>query len=173
MSHVIGIDPSITATGLCDAQGRLSVAGGPAYMGDRRLVVIEHAVQNIIDAGMPDLAVIEFLPQHMKAAGITGMVQGIIRARLLKSLVPYVTVTPSTLKKYATGRGDADKPDMRMALYKRAGIDVRSNDMVDAWWLRAAGLEVIGEPLIEVPTAQRKALDVVRDALTGVQEEEA
>jgi Holliday junction resolvasome RuvABC endonuclease subunit len=161
MSNVIGIDPSITATGLCDHAGRLSVAGGPAYMGDKRLTVIESAVQQLANLARPDLAVIEFLPQHMKAAGITGMVQGVVRNALFKLGVPYVTITPATLKKFATGRGDADKADMRMALYKRTGGDVRSDDMVDAWWLRAAGLQALGEGVVDLPAAQVRALDVV------------
>lgn len=162
MTNVIGIDPSITATGIADAVGRLSVAGGPAHMGDKRLSAISYAVAAVAGNGGADLAVIEFLPAHMSGAGITGMVQGVVRNVLLELDVPYVLVTPSTLKKYATGRGDADKADMRMALYQRAGIDQRNDDMVDAWWLRAAGLQAVGEPLVELPAKQVKALDVVQ-----------
>ncbi len=164
-AKVIGIDPSITATGLCDVVGRLSVAGGPPHMGDRRLVIIEHAVLAMVENDPPDLAVIEFLPQHMKAAGITGLVQGVIRSVLIKNLVQYVMITPATLKKFATGRGDADKADMRMAMFRRTGQDIAArgggDDMVDAWWLRTAGLQALGEPVVDMPQANVRALETV------------
>jgi len=161
MTRVIGVDPSITATGIADVNGHLTVAGGPPYMGDRRLPVIGQAVADVVERGLPDLAVIEDLPQHAKAAGITGMVQGVIRSKLIELGVPYAIVVPATLKKFASGRGDADKADLRMALYKRTGIDERSDDKVDAWWLRAAGLQHLGEPIVTLPAAQVKVLEIV------------
>lgn len=161
MTQIIGIDPSITATGICDVNGNLTVAGGMAHMGDKRLPLIADAVQEVAQAGRAELAVIEFLPQHMMAAGVTGMVQGVIRARLMTIGVPYVLVTPSTLKKFATGKGNADKPDMRMAMFKRSGQDVRSDDMVDAWWLWVAGRQATGDPVLPMPAGQVAALDVV------------
>jgi Holliday junction resolvasome RuvABC endonuclease subunit len=86
------------------------------------------------------------------------MVQGVVRLALLRQGVPYVTVVAATLKKYATGNGGANKSDMRMALYQRAGIDERNDNKVDAWWLRHAGLDHFGEAIVQLPAAQRAAL---------------
>ena len=70
-----------------------------------------------------------------------------------------VEVTPSTLKKFATGRGNATKPDMRMALFQRAGIDERDDNRVDAWWLRQIGLHLKGHPdAISLPATHTAAL---------------
>jgi Holliday junction resolvasome RuvABC endonuclease subunit len=158
---VIGIDPSLTATGIARADGTLTVVGGPADLRDHRLALIYNAVHDACMIDDPDLVVLEDLPKHAHSAGITGMVQGVVRLALVQLQVSYATVVASTLKKYATGRGTADKADMRMALYRRAGIDERDDNLVDAWWLRHAGLDQLGEPVLTVPKAQRDVLDVV------------
>jgi Holliday junction resolvasome RuvABC endonuclease subunit len=159
--RVIGIDPSITATAIAHTDGTLTVVGGAASLGDRRLSAIHEAITAACIPAWPDLAVMEDLPTHAHGAGVTGMVQGVIRLALLTIGVPYVTVPPATLKKYATGRGGADKADMRMALYQRAGLDERNDNKVDAWWLRAAGLEHLGQPAVKLPAAQVAALGKV------------
>lgn len=157
----IGVDPSLTATGIADVDGRLTVVGGAADLGDGRLCRLYMAVIEICAGGRPDLAVIEDLPKHAMAAGVTGMAQGVVRLALQHAGVPYATVPAATLKKFATGSGGADKPDMRMALYQRTGLDERNADKVDAAWLRAAGLQHLGAPAVQLPAAQVKALDKV------------
>lgn len=155
---VVGIDPSLTATGLALPDGGLTVVGGAADLGDERLVVIHRAVADACTRHRPVLAVIEDLPKHAHGAGLTGMVQGVVRLALRQAGVPYARMVAATLKKYATGDGGAVKPDMRMALYKRTGIDERNEDKVDAWWLRHAGLDWLGRPVVELPKQQRAAL---------------
>ena len=67
-----------------------------------------------------------------------------------------------TLKKFATGNGAAKKPDLRMALYRRAGVDVADDNQVDAWWLRQAGLQHLGDPdAVPLPQTHLSALDKV------------
>lgn len=162
MSGVIGIDPSITATGIADVDGQLTVVGGDHELGDNRLRIIHDAITAVVEQGAPTLAVVEDLPTHAHGAGITGMVQGVIRYALLCQGVPYVTVVAASLKKYATGNGGANKSDMRMALYRRAGIDERNDNKVDAWWLRAMGCDHLGDPVSTVPQVNRAALSRVR-----------
>lgn len=67
-------------------------------------------------------------------------------------------IAPSTLKLYATGNGAATKPDMRVALLNRTGVDERNDNRVDAHWLAAAGSDYLGQPIIGVPKRQREAL---------------
>lgn len=84
-----------------------------------------------------------------------------MRLALVRERVPFAVIPPATLKKYATGRGSADKDGMRLALRMRAGIDERDNNLVDAWWLRHAGLDRLGEHIVRLPANQRACLDVV------------
>lgn len=158
--RVIGLDPSITATGIARADGTLDVVGGKPEDGDRRLQTIRDEIRLILLVDRPHLAVLEDLPKNAQTAGITGMVQGVIRCELIAEGVPYVLVVPSTLKKYATGDGRADKSDLRMALFVRAAINEKNDNKVDAWWLRHLGLDYFGEAPVRLPALQRKSLDV-------------
>lgn len=161
---VIGLDLSITATGMCDVDGITSTHGGDAKLGDQRLCRIRTALLRLINDPI-DLAMIEDLPRGGMGGATTGMVQGIARELLTKYEVPYILVSPATLKTYATGKGNATKADMRMSLYQRFGIDERDDNRADAWWLRALGLDLYGEPLPQsngsllLPQTHRRALD--------------
>jgi Holliday junction resolvasome RuvABC endonuclease subunit len=164
MSNVIGIDPSLTGTGLALATGETWTAASSQYKGDDRLDYIHNSVRTICQAANEirnpiTLAVVEDLPTHAKGAGLTGMAQGVVRLALKQTLVPYILVPAASLKKYATGSGNAGKPDMRMELYKRAGLDLRDDNQVDAWWLRALGHELLGQPIITMPKTHLVALD--------------
>ncbi|MCW2901847.1 MAG: hypothetical protein JWO67_4112 [Streptosporangiaceae bacterium] len=156
---VIGVDPSLTATGIALSDGSLITIGGKADRGDERLLDLACAMGTSCFGA--DLVVIEDLPTHAHGAGKTGLAQGVIRLMCLRASVPYALVTAATLKKWATGSGNAGKADMRMALYKRTGMDVRDDNQADAWWLRAAGLEALGFPVVEMPVAQVRALAAV------------
>lgn len=158
--RVLGIDPSLTATGIAYPDGTLTTIGGDAKHGDHRLTRIYQAVATAAVTGA-DLAVLEDLPTHAHGAGITGMAQGVIRLALQTSSVPYVTVAAATLKKYATGSGAATKADMRMALFKRATLDVRDDNQCDAWWLRAMGMQHLGQPLLVLPATHLAAMTKV------------
>lgn len=157
--RVLGLDLSITATGVAPWNGDPYTIGGPAVHGDRRLIRIAQVVHR--EAVTVDWAVIEDLPTHAYGSGITGMVHGVVRTVLLQTDIAYALVPPAVLKKYATGRGNATKADMRMALYQRTGLDIRDDNQVDAWWLRCMGLDHLGHPPITVPKTQRAALDTV------------
>jgi Holliday junction resolvasome RuvABC endonuclease subunit len=155
--RVAGLDLSITATGVALPDDTLKTVTGKAKDGDGRLAHLFGVALDLANLRL-DLVVIEDLPTHAHGAGITGMVHGAVRCALISRGVPYLLVPPATLKKYATGKGNAPKPDMRMALYKRTGIDVSDDNQVDAWWLRAIGMQVLGEPIIDLPAAQIAAL---------------
>jgi len=163
MSTVIGIDPSLTGTGLAWANGETWTAASSSYQGDDRLDYIYRAVHTVCEqsnqVGQPiTLAVVEDLPKHAHGAGLTGMAQGVIRLALKQTLVPYILIPAATLKKFATGNGNAGKPDMRMELYKRTGLDLKDDNQVDAWWLRALGHELLGDPIVSLPKAHTDAL---------------
>lgn len=175
---MVGLDLSIAATGAAYRSAGRDVAETwklPAKLGDKRLHAIRLRVYDLTAKSVwlaaPDVSslfVIEDLPTHAHGAGITGMVHGAVRAELIECLAPYALITPATLKKFATGKGNADKTAMAMAAYKRAGIEFADDNQCDAWWLRVAGLFHLGEPPFDLPAAQVDALDkVVWPALDG------
>lgn len=156
--NIIGLDLSLTATGIAHVDGSTSTVKTRTEDGDRRLVRIQDAVRAAIAPGV-QLAVIEDLPTHAKGAGITGMVHGAVRAVLIEHTVPYALVVAATLKAYATGNGSADKTAMALAAFKRAGVEFPDDNQCDAWWLRVAGLDRHGTPLFRMPVAQLDRLD--------------
>jgi Holliday junction resolvasome RuvABC endonuclease subunit len=158
--NIVGIDPSLTATGIAGPLGETTVVYPKACTGDDRLGYLYAEVRENLYAA--DVAVVEDLPTHAHGAGKTGMAQGVIRLAVLRSTAQLLTVTPATVKKFATGKGNATKADMRMALYQRTGEDVRDDNQVDAWWLRAIGHQLVGEPIVDLPRMHLVALAKVQ-----------
>ncbi|MBP9920147.1 MAG: hypothetical protein KBF43_16340 [Dermatophilaceae bacterium] len=170
--NVLGIDPSLTGTGVAHAEGLLTITSKPddTLTGRRnRLGGIVHQLDDVV-LGVkpwrfertPDLVVIEApsLAQHSQAGTLDrNGLWWLIVDRLLILGIPTVEVAPSTLKKFATGKGNATKADMRMALFQRAGLDVRDDNQVDAWWLRQVGLHLLDDmDAITLPKTHADAL---------------
>lgn len=158
---VLGLDLSLTSTGVCLPDGTTLRIKTRQKDGDRRLLVIRDVIRDAVRAQPPRLAVIEDLPIHAMGAGITAHVHGIVKAELLDAGVPYGLVVPATLKSYACDHGRADKARLAAAAFLAAGVEFADDpggDRCDAWWLRAAGLDWWGTPLVLLPEVQRVRL---------------
>lgn len=162
--RVIGLDLSLTSTGVALPDGSTFRIKTRQKDGDRRLLAIRGGIRSALAVHRPHLAVVEDLPVHAMAAGRTGHVHGVVKAELLDAGVPYALVVPATLKSYACDHGNADKARMAAAAYLAAGAefaDDKGGDQCDAWWLRAAGHDALGQPLFGMPQAQRDRLTKV------------
>lgn len=161
--EVIGLDLSITATGMCLVDGFCCTVGGKSTLSDWRIKLIADAVREAHYDGdwrHHPLVVIEDLAVHGPGGALhAAQVMGAVKLTLMAKGTPYLLVPPSSLKKYATGKGNATKADMAVALYKRAGLELADDNQVDAWWLRALGLQMLGEPVVELPAVNLSALD--------------
>lgn len=163
---IVALDLSLTATGCAgipsvDEHVSLRNITSP-FKGVERLCDLLDLVLAFVEFHDPVLAAIEDLPPiRANAIGALGMLHGAVRVALHRSGIGMAFVPPASLKKYATGRGNATKPDMRMALYQRAGLDLRDDNQVDAWWLAAMAADAAGVPLVQVPAVQRAALEKV------------
>lgn len=170
--RVIGLDLSLAATGVADVRdGQIhtgTIATHPYGPGlddrMRRIWWIAERIWRVIEDGRrPGLVVVEG-PSYGSRGGQAHERAGLwwhVISGLLGDCLPVAVVPPAVLKRYAVGKGTAAKPDMRMALYKRAGLDVADDGQVDAWWLAAAGLDHLGRPPVTLPAGQRKALTAV------------
>lgn len=74
--------------------------------------------------------------------------------------VKLIVVPPSSLKKYATGKGGAHKDEVLAAVVRRyKDCELTGNDEADALTLAAMGADYHGWPIVEVPKLNRTALD--------------
>lgn len=156
--RVLGLDLSMTATGVALPSG-LTLTIKPKGSGDQRLVQITADIMGATVGGV-DLIVLEDMPARLmaNAAKAIGFVHGAVRLSLLRAAIPYVAISPATLKAYATGKGNADKAAMAVAAFKRTGLEDVDDNQVDAAWLRWAGLDYLGHPEFPLPQAQRDRL---------------
>lgn len=179
-ARVLGLDLSISATGIAHVDGTTSTVGGPSTDGDLRLPRIRTAIARAARDGDAELAVIESVPpaMHNQAANETvHMVHGVTREVLLRHRVPYVHVHPGALKKYATGNGGASKQEMADALWNRHGLRLDDDNQVDAAWLRLMAIHTLADRPLDIarmrrdlhdPRAQRARAEQRRDWLRGL-----
>lgn len=157
--RVIGIDPSLSGTGVALITGELRTIKTTAKMGDgERLLYLYTELVKLTTDGA-DFALIEDLPTHAMSAGLTGRAQGIVRMLLAQRKIPYLAVPPATLKKFATGKGNAKKDAMRQSWLEFSGDDNADDNQVDAAWLRTIGLHLKTGETYDLPAEQLAAVD--------------
>lgn len=133
MTHIVGIDLSLTATGLC-VDGTCDTIKLKT-VGMDRLDRIRMNVLEAVDGA--SLVVVEgYAMGTARQSGTyaVGELGGLIRWSLWDHDIPYVEVPPATLKQFATGKGNANK-DAMVATAARLGCPADDNNAVDAWWL--------------------------------------
>lgn len=163
MSAVIGLDLSLTAAGIAHPDGTAETLHTGTHRGMSRLSLIWGRINRALDEAepSPDLVVIEGYSYGSQGRALVslGELGGLVRYMLWSEGWRYIEVSPGTLKKYATGKGDAGKNAMLIAARDRLGYGGEDNDEADALWLRAAGHQVLGDPLVTMPKANCAALD--------------
>lgn len=127
---------------------------------DRRLIQIQAEIREL--AMGAELALIEAPTPRSPSSVVSGMVQGAARLVLLDLGVPYGTLMPASLKKYATGRGTGDKVPMAIAALKRAGLEFPDDNQCDAFWLWVAANDHLGQPVFDLPQINRESLSKIK-----------
>ena len=76
---------------------------------------------------------------------------GLLKYKLRRSMIPFMTVPPTVLKKFATGKGNANKEKMQEAYVEETGRDLKkllgqtekqwnpSSDIIDSYYLAEYG----------------------------------
>ena len=157
--QIVGIDPSLTATGIALPDGTtLTIRTNLRSM--ERLAEIRSTILGL--AFEIDLVVIEgYSYGSGHGAHQLGELGGTIRLALWDAAIPYVDVAPTGRAKYATGRGNAGKSLVVSELSARTGRTFHDDNQADAYILRAMALEHYGHPCIDVPKTHRDALTAI------------
>jgi crossover junction endodeoxyribonuclease RuvC len=155
--RILALDLSLTHTGVC-SDGETSCISTAGLRGVVRLDHIVRQVQSL--ARGVDVVVLEGYSYGSRGRSVfdIGELGGGVRLLLHRLDIPFVEVPPSTLKKYATGQGNAGKDAMIAEAVRRFGFPGHSNDEADAWLLWCLARQAYGAPVARVPAAQLKAL---------------
>jgi crossover junction endodeoxyribonuclease RuvC len=83
----------------------------------------------------------------------------ILRAELIKAGLSYYEVPPSSVKKFATGKGNAKKDELVLPIYKRWGFEHNSDNVRDAFVLAQISRALNGQ--VELTKFQQEALNKI------------
>ena len=167
MCKAMGLDLSLTSTGMVVLKtdgAAESMTLTSKFKDVVRLADLSEKVRMAIQLYRPKLVVIEGYSFGSQTA-VAGLAElgGVVKCALFEMQQPFIVVPPARLKKFACGRGNAKKDEIRLAVYKRWGFEAPTNDEVDAYVLARIGLAYLGydtdliKPQLEVIQALKKA----------------
>ena len=145
-SPVWGLDLSLTATGsviLASSHSVVETWKPPNLRGPTRLAWFREKVEDVLQRFQPRLTVLEgygFSAQHSRAHSL-GELGGVVRLALHGAGAPFLVVTPSSLKKYVTGKGNAPKAIMIREVYRRWAVELDDDNQADAYSLAQFGVD--------------------------------
>lgn len=149
MSKVVGIDASLTNTGIViydtEALGPCcwSTVIASKQDGASRLIEIREQVRDATRGA--DMVVIEGYAYSMaNQAHQLGELGGVLRVLFHEIGVKFTVVEPHQLKKFATGTGNAPKELILQQVLKRFGTEFKTSHEADAYVLARIGAALLG-----------------------------
>lgn len=141
---VMGIDPSLTATGWCHLTGKNhscgTISSRTKEVGPARLRTLFNMLDDLLGEFLPSMVVLEGYSygssHHREALAEWG---GLIRVMLYDRKIPTLIVAPTSLKKFVLTEASSEKDQMLLAVYKRWGAEFSNNDECDAFALSQLG----------------------------------
>lgn len=182
---ILALDLSLTATGWARSDGTsgVIVPRGEFARGIDRLRWIRYNVRELVTVTNAvatvkydmlvgtepeervSLVVIEgYAFGRIQQAHHLGELGGVIRVWLADMNIPFVEVPPSSLKLFATGKGNAGKPEVLLAAIQKLQYGGNSHDEADAKWLLEMALCNYGGQFnraTDIPEAQARALSAI------------
>lgn len=142
----VGLDPSLTGFGVAAVGADVDQTWllKPKKTGVDRLVEIMFMLGDIFvdlqTSGSPIIDVaMEDTVRASYASTVLGELAAVVKLTCHSTLYGQarypLKVPPSTLKKYATGRGNAKKVEVVLAVYKHWGKEIRDDNEADAYAL--------------------------------------
>lgn len=163
--NILGIDPSLTSTGLCWGDEHFTSLSS-SEKGIPRIIDYRNWIQDYVYEHEIEYVCIEsysFSSRNSHAHSL-GELGGVIRAMLYEINIPYADIPPTSRSKFATGKGNAGKSEVVSAVSARTGIvwsGKGADDMCDAWVLRQMGLCKFEKNQISWPDSHLAALEKI------------
>lgn len=160
----MGIDPSLTSTGI--SIGGVTASIRKTSRGVQRLLEVRNDLIYMVKEHDIDCVAIEhysYASRNSQAHSI-GEMGGVMRLALYEAQIPFVEIAPTCRAKFATGKGNAGKPEVVSAISARTGIVWDKGDgadRCDAWVLEQMLLFKIGMSIIDWPKSHTDALEKI------------
>ena len=182
MSHVVGLDLSLTAAGIVTDEGEdtikaLELPSRPSEL-DRLRRLHKHvaAIDARVVAEEAELIVVEGYSYGSKFSRETmGELGGAVRLCLYQRGLPFTIIPPKRLKKWATNDGNASKEKVLIAAIRETAashFDIGNNNEADAFFLWQMGTAFLTGSLL--PKYRKEVLESVdwppavkREVLSG------
>lgn len=168
---VVGLDVSLTGTGICVVSGNPHVAVGKGLTVESTLIEVGKTLRGPTRLSAVCNAVLQWLKARGVGVGTTvamegygfssqmahslGEIGGCIRLSLYLRGCNLLIIPPTTLKKYLTGKGVGQKNVVMKHVHRRWGFDVDDDNQTDAFGCAIVGL-LDTQP--EICTAVEKVL---------------
>jgi Holliday junction resolvasome RuvABC endonuclease subunit len=152
-ARILGIDPGtncgwavvengkVLASGVWDLKPRRHEGGGMRFVKFRGSLL-----QIIRDMGPPGSVAYEEVRRHAgtDAAHVYGGIVAMLSSTCEELKLPYIGIPVGTVKKYATGKGNADKESMVAAAAGILGRAPKDDNEADAIFVALAAVREIG-----------------------------
>lgn len=134
----------------------------------KRIQKIVSEIEDIVSEYNPTISVIEGMAYMVtKTSSLVqlGALNYFTRAMLADYNIPFVLVAPTTLKKFVTGKGNADKEVLMMMVYRDYKEQILDNNLVDGFGLSLIGAAVLGEPVKKMTIPQEEVIKLIKRQL--------
>lgn len=172
MAKILGIDPSLTGTGMVYLEnGRMVkkelIKTKPT--GDNKVAELNRLmfIARSFDPVGVDIAVMEgvaYMARNTTALVQLSALNYLIREGLYICHIPFVIVAPTTLKKFITGKGNAAKDEIMMDVYKKYHVTLTNDNEADAYCLARIG-EALLNKKIKLSKPQKEVIKLLREQL--------
>ena len=132
---ILSVDPGTTA-GWCtgsDTNGIWKCAAKSYESAGMRLIKFRSSMKEVVEAERIELIVYE-KPGGRNYTGVKAHAnfEGIIQEFCLDNKIEYKGYSASEIKKYITGKGNANKPAVIAAVYEKTNIKILDDNHADA-----------------------------------------
>jgi len=148
--RIMGLDLSLCNTGVVVLDSELkiiyneTIKSKPQEDGTARIVMLGGKVLQKTQYYRQDLTVIEGPAFGMKNTNCIwqlGELAGVVKQYLYLHEFKFIVIPPTQLKKFITGKGNAKKDQMMLAVYKKYGVEFADDHQCDAYALARMGAE--------------------------------
>jgi len=149
MKHFVGLDFAFANNGIViideDANIITSevIVSTPKKIDEERLFNLIVALGSYFEIGDIEMVCIEGLSYASKGQAVSqmGAAHFMTRIFLWENEIKYKVISPGSLKKFVTGKGNCKKDLILLKVYKKWGVEFEDDNLADAYSLARMALE--------------------------------